>query len=241
MKACRIGHIAIVVLLASSGLYLFLLGANFYYRKTAEHLLNDIHVLGSSSMTCVAANGLLAGRYLAQPVPGATMYSVNNYWLTRLLVKLRITQPTGYAGLRPWLVRASVTCQDQRIDGNWFTVIIGATGAGDLSISSWARPSSPYAYCVHYSLKRHPGYVVTHASNLRRLNIRIGEEATPTEREEGSHVNLSCLTRFRPCRELPDLMPEAWKDYQSDAEWEKAHRDQISEDLNSDPNCSSRQ
>jgi hypothetical protein len=227
-----------MVLLASFGLYLFLLGANLHYRRAAERLLNDTGVLGASSVTCGAANELLASRYLAQPVPGATLYSVNNYWLTRLLVQAGIRSPAGYAGLRPWLVRASITCQDQRIEGNWFTVIIGATGASDLSVSSWTRPSPPYDYCVHYSLKQHPGYLVTRASNVRSLSVRIGEEATNVEREHASHVELGCFTGFRGCNELSDVMPEAWKDYQSDADWEGAHRDSIREELNSDPNCS---
>jgi hypothetical protein len=65
-------------------------------------------------------------------------------------------------------------------------------------------------------LDSHPGYIIRRqpgCCDFEEGHVEFTPLADPNDIHRLMELNLSCLTRLRPCTSLSDIMPAAWKQY----------------------------
>jgi hypothetical protein len=74
--------------------------------------------------------------------------------------------------------------------------------------------------------------VLTIGGGGEALDVYLSPAATPESRIAGFNINLHCATRFRPCTELCQVVPSAWRLF---AQFQKANGWAVDQS----PNCNS--
>jgi hypothetical protein len=155
--------------------------------------------VGSSS-SCAAADAFYSIRIAPDYL---NRVGLTVPWLTRV-------------GLKPWgavalagVKQGTVCYEEYSIGtiGNYNQQLRGSV-ANTLSSNHSQPGGDEVGYDVRFGVVRTYTYT---------LAVNITKRATEAEREHAFDFDLSCLTSFRGCRAVCELMPSAWLDYQREA------------------------
>jgi len=212
-------------------------------RHRAEALLSDIRQLELRKSTWADAQNIISrwgawGHYDGSCTAAECEYHVviADVFNKRLL-PYRLALPYvvigGWLGGRPVLVHASFTVIDGVLWGKSF----------DASIVVPPRSFSDYGYTLigkagsasrlsrfgpEPQLALHKDYLIGRPGGCEGCLMayaRFTPNAHPSDVQRLMNFDLSCITRWQPCLELEQLMPQAWPQYLADqdrvqAAWE---------------------
>ena len=208
--------------------------ASSYYsqwavRWRAEHLLSDIHSLnvnqskwsdaqvlmnkwsgyGTSAGNCTADlcnYRITFVQSLPQMLVGYPDQGVHN-WLPRIV---------GHLGLRSAAVRGGFTVQHGVVTAKWFaeqvSLPVGAWGQPDggyipdIAVSSGEYPAFPN---VNTGLALHPYRRARDWKGPYGVTVYFLLQEEPAEQAALMDFQLTCITRFHPCLNEGDILPEA--------------------------------
>lgn len=108
--------------------------------------------------------------------------------------------------------------------GEWCEYTLGAT------LESVSRFGLRGGEWVSAQLLLHPNYLIGHPGGCTGCLegwVEFTPYAEPADVHRFMQLNLSCLTRWRPCRSQIDIMPNAWKQYEAEGPRVDAIRDQF--------------
>jgi disulfide bond formation protein DsbB len=227
-------RVAVALLIVIVISWLALYGTSLYHRRKAARLLNELQALSPSTSAADISN--LLHRYRWQPnhecTPKSCAYTavVENLGPFRILDRSTLWD---YFGMRPWAVSASISTKNGKFSSAEYWADVGR-GRGDLAHvgllgrAIWAHVGASSMISDSYlamrqTINRKRGvsdakdYMVTKPcwdtygwGDL----LSVATSSTPTQaaREFAFDVDLSCTTAFKPCTELCQLRPEAWKE-----------------------------
>ena len=211
--------------------YFSLVGANYYYAMRATYVLQRIRDLkiDNSSIEELKRLGSEHGlRYETAAncaiAPCVQMVSPNNGWMRSLLIRLARANIEQQIGLRAWQVAGDIVIENGQVTGKIFAL---ETFTGNVfpetQVSTSDQRHSELNSCTYRPLKRHPGYEIHKASNVRALRVIVSDQTSQENRKHAFQFNLDCLTSWRRCDQLSDFMPLASADFQSDQAWVQEH------------------
>jgi hypothetical protein len=211
-------------------LYLFLLSANYYYATRAVYVLQRIRDLqiNNSSIEMLKRLGSEHGlRYEVPPWCASIqcmMVSPNNGWMHSVLIRFARTGLGRQIGLRAWRVAGYIELENGQVEGKSFGVeILNGDVFPETHVSASDQHHSEYNSCMYRPLKRHPGYEIHQASNVRALRVIVSAGASEEYRARAFQFDLGCLTSWGRCNQLSDFMPLASADFRSDLAWVREH------------------
>ena len=211
--------------------YLFLIEANYYYATRADYILQRIRDLkiDDSSIEELKRLGSEHGLRYEAPAncagtPCAHLVSPSNGWMRSLLIPLARIDLGQRIGLRAWHVAGDILIENGQVTGKIYALeILNDNVFPETQVSASDKHRSEYDSCIYRPLKRHPGYEIHKASNVRGLRVIVSDEVSQENRGRAFQFNLDCLTSWRRCAQLSDFMPLASADFQSDQEWVREH------------------
>jgi hypothetical protein len=138
-------------------------------------------------------------------------------------------------GIRPAAVLAQITVANGKATGTLFQVFYRSRTGDWLRVNIEAKEAFSHRdECIHFSLQRHPGYVVSLAFLTGGMfGVSVDSEFTPlarqTDRARIQAINWSCLTRLDSCegptpyesRAALSFVPAPYAQYLSDRAWEE--------------------
>jgi hypothetical protein len=226
-----------VVLIALVAVWGALYSTSCYKRAKVERLLHDVSTFPENGSLASALE--LAKRYRGEPEGACDgHYCSVAIWIGNLGPRYLLTRSTvvDFVGLRPWFVRATVSVREGS-PASSYLVLLGK-GRGELhhdgwfGTAIWAELGAGWSASgdalqeYHKSLRDH-GREDPHNNefvvNKPCLTTYGGGEVLTVLRNSHpaaqlkylDEVNLDCLTSFRPCTELCQTMPAAWKEFVS--------------------------
>lgn len=216
-----------------SGLYLFLVGANYYYASRAEYLLRQIRdlKLENASIAELKRIGSEHGlRYDETPadscidVPCLYYVFTNNRWMHSVLKSTSLARFGERLGLRSWFAAGDIELLNGTVIGKVYGIqFCRGSDFPEVEISAWEESKLETSACAYYPIKRHPGYAFSNASNIRSFKAETSDATSASNREHAFDLNLSCLTSWHKCEQFSELMPSAWADYSEDERWSETH------------------
>lgn len=238
---CIQGHklwgFSIFVIILSLASYFFLFAANHYYVNRADYLLQQVRALklDNSSIGTLKHLGSERGfRYEETPaekfidVPCLDYVFTNNGWLDSIFSRRMFAKLGKWAGLRPWFAVGDVEIRSGQVVGKVYAIQLDAIGnLPEFEASAWEENIPQLSVCNYYPMKRHPGYGFRNASNVRSFAALISPDASVENRKSAFEFNPKCLTRRVPCDKFSEIMPQAWADYEADAQWSETHEDNL--------------
>lgn len=145
---------------------------------------------------------------LIQTLPPLLIGSPNasaKNWLPRLMDQI---------GLRSAAVRAGITVEHGTVTSRWFGEQV------TLPIRDWSAPDDYIPYLSVASTEsahfhdhtadhtlQHPNHTAQHVKTY--LDISFSPEEVPSEQSALMDFRFNCITRFRPCHNQSDILPEA--------------------------------
>jgi hypothetical protein len=118
------------------------------------------------------------------------------------------------AGRRAWGAQAYLPVENGHLSRAYFELASFRSDGLELSASARLAGSTPLAAPEGVSYYVYEAHVT--GPPTESLNVELGPAATPEEYRKSFDFNLSCLTGFRECRHVCELMPTAWKDLPSE-------------------------
>ena len=114
-------------------------------------------------------------------------------------------------GRRAWVAQAYLPVENGHLSRVYFDV--GAFRSDGMALSASVRltGSKPMAAPEGVSYYVYEAHVT--GPPTESLNVELSPAATAEERRKGFNFNLSCMTGFRECRHVCEVMPTAWKDF----------------------------
>jgi hypothetical protein len=204
-------------------------------RHRAERLLADIRSLTLRRSSWIDVQGVFRrwgawGHYDGACTQQNCSYTIElgdftstHRYLTERLLSLEPLY--DFFGGRASLIRAEVDVQDGMIWSKGFWLFVEVPPE---------QPPRNYAYTLEASarsvsrfvgfrssLADHPNYIVKTpdaCTGCTALQVEFTPYADRTDVERLMQFNLSCLTKWHPCREKAEIMPAAWTQYMSDAD-----------------------
>jgi len=220
----------ITLFLIVIGFYLFLIGANCYYARRAAYVLQQIRALKLDNSSIEGLKRLGSEHGLRYEVPASCvstpciMVSPNNWWMRSLLIPLARTGLGRRIGLRAWQVAGYIVIENGQVTGKIYGLeILNGNVFPETQVSTSDQRHSEYNSCIYRPLKRHPGYEIHEASNVRALRVIVSDGVSEENRTRAFQFNVDCLKSWRGCDQLSEFMPAAWADYRSDQEWMREH------------------
>jgi disulfide bond formation protein DsbB len=228
-------QVAVALLIVIVISWLALYGTSLYHRRKAARLLNELQALSPSTSAADISN--LLHRYRWQPnqecTPKSCMYMavVENLGPFRILDRSTLWD---YLGLRPWAVSASITTNNGKFSSAEYWVEVGLGRGylhhvGFLGRAIWAGVGADAIVSDSYlgmrqTTNRERGVIDTKDYMVTKpcwdtygggelLSVATSSTPTQAAREFAFDVNLSCTTAFKPCTELCQLRPAAWKEF----------------------------
>jgi hypothetical protein len=212
------------------GVYLFLLGANYYYAKRADYLLQRIRALriDNSSIAELRELGSEHGLRYEQANncasdPCMHMVSPNNAWMRSLMISPTLAEIGDKIGLRSWQAMAGILTENQQMTGKVYVLAL-FEGRLDPDIQVSAREERKFKLDDCVIVKRHPGYDFRGASNIRSFRVEVSEYTADQNRTQAFQFNMGCLGSWHKCDQVSELMPAAWADFEEDKKWSEAQR-----------------
>ena len=224
-------RLLVVLLLAPAIFYLFLVGANYYYATRAAYVLQRIRNLkiDNSSIEELSRLGSERGlRYEAASncatMPCIHMVSPDNGWMRSLLIPLARADLGELVALKAWQASGDILIENGQVVGKIYALaIFSGKVLPETQVSASGQRHSELNSCTYRPLKRHPGYEIHNASNVRALRVIVSDGVSEDNRNRAFQFSLGCLTSRRNCDRISDFMSSAWADYQSDQEWMREH------------------
>jgi len=213
--------------------YLFLVGANFYYAKRASYLLHRIRTLqvDQSAIGELEKLGSEHGLRYDPTEPGnckkiacVNIVSVNNRRMWSFLKSPTLSRLGGYVGLRKWQAVGDIEVQNDKVIGKIYGIALFTDPlSSDIEATAWQQHTLEIDACEYYALRRHHGYAFRNASNIRSFAAEVSDEASQFSREHAFQFDLNCLTSWRRCSQFSQIVPSAWGDYEDDVRWMDTH------------------
>lgn len=201
-------------------------------RRRAERLLVDIRTLDLRKTTFAEAQTVFRrwsswGRYEGECKEESCAFEVtlqdfsynhrsifyDRPWLYR---------PYMFVGGRPAQVHAGISVRNGIVWAKSFYVTVEVPPRGspgwdyEYGLIGDAQTVSRFTWGANAGLKLHPNYVVDRPGGCTGC-LAVYALFTPyADREDIKRLmqfDLSCLTRWRPCREQGDIMPAAWAEH----------------------------
>ena len=113
-------------------------------------------------------------------------------------------------GRRAWVAQAYLPVENGYLGRAYFDLGVFRSDGLELSASLRLTGSKPLAAPEGVSYYVHQAHVT--GPPTESLIVELSSVATPEERRKGFDFNLSCMTGFRECRHVCEVMPTAWKD-----------------------------
>jgi hypothetical protein len=217
-------------------------------RHRAEALLSDIRQLELRKSTWADAQRIMSrwgawGHYDGSYTAAECEYHVviADVFNKRLLPD-RLALPYiiigGRLGGRPVLVHASFTIIDGVLWGKSFDafIVVPPRSFSDLGYTLIGRAGSASRlsrFGPDPQLALHKDYLIGRPGGCEGCLMaytRFTPNAQPSDVQRLMNFDLSCITRWRPCRELEQLMPQAWPQFLAEQErvqatWERFNCD----------------
>lgn len=143
-----------------------------------------------------------------------------------------ILRPYTLVGGRPARILAGLTVRNGVVWGKSYTADIEVPAKSffdeyGYTLIGEARSQSRFVSVFEPELQLHPDYMVGKPGGCKTclmVYARFTPYAAPSDVQRLMQLDLSCLTRLRPCREQADIMPAAWGQYlkeqgRSEAYW----------------------
>jgi hypothetical protein len=201
-------------------------------RHRAEALLSDIRHLELRKSTWADAQNIMSrwgawGHYDGScTAAGCEYHVVIADVFNKRLVPHRLALPYmvigGWLGGRPVMVHASFTVIDGVLCGKSFDALIavpprsfsdyGYTLIGEAGSASRLSPFGG----LEPQLALHKDYLIGRPGGCEGCLMaytRFTPSAHPSDAQRLMNFDLSCITRWQPCLELEQLMPQAWRQY----------------------------
>ena len=223
-------------------------------RHRAEALLSDIRQLELRKSTWADAQNIMSrwgawGHYHGSCTAAECGYHVvlADVFYKRLL-PYRLALPymviAGWLGGRPVLVHGSFTVIDGVVWGKGFdaTIAVPPQSFSDdgYALVGWADSASRLSpFGPQPQLRMHKEYLIGRPGGCEGCLMaytRFTPNAYPSDVQRLMNFDLSCITRWQPCRELEQLMPQAWPQFLAEqdrveAAWEHFNCDDYPLDL----------
>ena len=208
--------------------------ASSYYsqwavRRRAEHLLTDIHTLNVNQSKWSDAQALMKKWSDYGSSPGPCTADFCNYRITMVqsLPQMMIGYPdpgvhnwlphiVSHLGLRSAAARGGFSVQHGVVTAKWFAEQVS------LPVQAWGQPNGAYIPDLAVSSGEYPGYpnidtgLALHPYRRARdwkgdygITIYFLPQEDPAEQTRLMDFQLICITRFHPCRDEGDILPEA--------------------------------
>jgi len=220
-------------------LYVFLLGANYYYARRAAHVLQRIREMkidnsGIAELkTLGSEHGLVYiggdAKDCANAGPDTDclcMVSPNNEWMRSLFRSPTVSRLGEYVGLRAWLAVGDVEIQNGQVVGKVYGLqFYDSRPYPKTEVAAWDQRKIELTPCEYYPVKLHSGYGFVNATNVPSFSVFVSEDASEENRQHAFQFDLRCLAAWHKCERFSEIVPSAWADYEADGEWWKTHRD----------------
>jgi hypothetical protein len=212
-----------------------------YKRSQAERLLRDLSALPAD----ISLNSALkfAKRYGGGPLPGYACnehlcilsIAITNYGPKYMLAHSTLFD---YVGLRPWEARAGISVHERGPISTGYTLLIGR-GRGELhhsgmfSAALWAWLDAGFdasdtrlqKYTESLRRRRYTPWddegvliskpCLTTYGGGEALQVLTPSRPDDSAKRVASNIHFRCLTGFRPCTEMCQVMPDAWREFVS--------------------------
>lgn len=225
----RLGLVFFILVVLS---WITLYGTSVYHRRKAARLLSELEALSPSTSAADTSN--LLNRYRGEPNQECTPKSCTYYLVIENTGPLRIlTWSTlwGDIGLRPWGVFATLTNTANIYSRADLFVYVGRRRDSEFErfegMTTWSSAGASSTLSDHYldvlrKIEQTRG--VTNESELRVVKpcwtgggemLEVWTTSNPmrNSRHMAFDINFACTTAFKPCTELCQLMPSAWKQF----------------------------
>jgi hypothetical protein len=208
-----IGRIAVACMVLVAVLYAFVFALERNRRQIVHKLSIDVQRLRVSQTTESEIRRLAqkyGGEY-AGPKNGANSYQPANYVVSVWNPGFYIGDlKRAFPGRRLWGAVAYLPVENGLLTGVHFGIGVQRADGLALDASVVMTGSKPFAAPEGLSYFVHQAHVT--GPPTESLSVELSPAATPEERGKGFDFNLSCLTGFRECRHVCEVMPTAWKD-----------------------------
>jgi hypothetical protein len=197
--------------------FLTVFAVNFTYRKKAESLLKDIRMLRAAQSTKADVEQIMSRHggspsqsyaSFCTPIDGAYDVWTGSQAINRLERDIPILSRFG---LRQWGTGATVVLRGGRVCYLHYGVgMEGPNGHWQWSVESNLMPDRKSD--LSGVEQRRYEVEARDYKGVRRLRSELTPEATDEERRRAFTYDLSCVTRFRGCRQPCEIAPLVWQD-----------------------------
>ena len=173
------------------------------------------------------SHGGVASAFCKSADTGSVITVTNNH-LNRLGNKNRILRLFGN---RFWSVEVVFLSNEGRVCATlYFLRALRSDGLSEISVKVYRQQEIPGPDSSLLPSR----YSARVFKNCLDFETKITPSAPATQQQHSTDFVLSCLMRFSGCRAPCELLPSAWRDYQTEAEKEglKPHTDELN-----DPRC----
>jgi hypothetical protein len=208
-----IGRIAAVCMVLVAVLYACLLALEWNRRQIVHKLSTDVERL-RVSQTTEAEIQRLAQKYGGEysgPKNGADSSQPANYVVSVWNPGFYIGGvKRAFPGRRLWGAVAYLPVENGMLSEVHFGIGVHRADELALDASVVMTGRKPLAAPEGLSYFVHQAHVT--GPPTESLIVELSSAATPEERRKGFDFNLACLTGFRECKHVCEVMPTAWKD-----------------------------
>jgi hypothetical protein len=199
MKTRIIGGIGLTVLV----FFAAWVGCRVYVQQQAKTLLDDVRALDTSSDP-TALSRTLAQKYLRHFVgrESSANYRADRFLFTnRVLSTFHLAPRTEISLTFEYEGNA---LRDVHVE---YTSGIFKENSPIVAISENFCPNQPVGECSYFGLHPHGRNV----SETWNGDVGFTQRVKPEVRRAGWQLNAECLTSFRGCKDVSELLPALWK------------------------------
>jgi hypothetical protein len=194
--------------------YAFIFSVEWRRRELAQELCADVQRLHVGATTDAEVQSL------SRKYKGTYTNSGSDqpaYYLLSIWSPLFIVGQQHYAlpGRRTWGAQAYLPVKDRHLSMAYFW--LSSSRSNGLELSGSARLTGSQPFGAPEGVTYHVRQAHLTGPPTESLIVELSPAATPQERRKGFDFNFSCLTGFRECRHVCELMPTAWKDLPKDS------------------------
>jgi hypothetical protein len=195
-------------------IYVFDYGIEWHRRMTLQHLVASVEALRVGHTTEAEVRELserYRGRFVPAGEPGPQAQQPASYIISFSSPRLTIAA-SGHTlpGLRLWEVSLFLTVRKELLSEGYLRfLVIRSDGVVLAPLVSMAgqdpllAPEGVTYFVTKLNVTGPPA---------EALHVELSPAATAEETRRAFNFNFSCLTAFRECRHICEVLPDAWKD-----------------------------